>query len=191
MKNKKKQAIKQERINKIINLTQKYAEDWSAQHEELTLKIIEAFYDTELGDGIGFYEADARDDHSPDWQTWRNKDERIYWENMFALKFEKPYPQRFRPHSAFSFMDGLGRRFALPCYLLWELQGDDFSLDWYLSNPFYTENLPLNLQQQNVLYEFVQMMTERACHQDWKVEDWQQVHEHLSEKFEYFVIDKT
>lgn len=186
MKNKKKQKIRQERINKIIYLTQKYARDWSAQYEALALKIIEAFYDTQLGEGIGFYEADARDDYSPDWQTWRNQDERVFWENMFALKFEPTRPQRFHPLSAFTFMDGLGRRFALPCYLLWELQGDDFSLNWYLSNPFYTENLPLNPQQQMVLYEFVQIMTERAHHQDCQVEDWQNVHTHLSAQFEHF-----
>ena len=53
-------------------------------------------------------------------------------------------------------MDGAGRRFALPYYLLWALQDADSTahelLSYALAKDYYTRDLPLNPVQQRALY---------------------------------------
>lgn len=189
MKNKKKQAIRQKRIDSIMQIVRHHAQIWDTEREILAHKIIDAFYDTQLGNGIGFYEANAHDDYSPDWQMWRSKDERIYWEKILAMVNQNcPYPQQFHPMSAFTFMDNLGRHFALPCYLLWELQGRDYFTCYHLASAYSTNDLPLNKTQQIVLFEFVQFMSHlyQQNADDVNLAEWDKVHAHLSKQFMYF-----
>ena len=119
MKNKTKLALRQNRTAAIVQQVKTSVAQWSEERETLALQIIAAFFDTELGDGIGFYEANAIDDYMPYEERYaaRQQDERVLWErNLTALKrvsCGNGYAAAFSPSSALSFMDGAGRR--LPC----------------------------------------------------------------------------
>ena len=63
MKNKTKRALRQNRTTAIMQQAKTRAAQWDEERETLTLQITAAFFDTELGDGIGFYEANAIDDY--------------------------------------------------------------------------------------------------------------------------------
>ena len=112
--------------------------------------------------------ADCLDDYlnetDPEYRRFRAQDEREHWENvLFQGHLEDSLP-RFNPFSAISFMDGAGRRFALPYYLLWALQSPDHSaheiLSYALANDFHTNNLPLNPAQQRALYAAIAYLAE-------------------------------
>lgn len=65
MKNKTKRALRQNRTTAIVQQAKTGAAQWDEERETLALQITAAFFDTELGDGIGFYEANAIDDYMP------------------------------------------------------------------------------------------------------------------------------
>ncbi|WP_311420847.1 DUF6714 family protein, partial [Kingella denitrificans] len=147
------------------------AAQWDEERETLTLQITAAFFDTELGDGIGFYEANAIDDYMPYEERYaaRQQDERVLWERNLAapkrVSCGNGYTATFFPGSALSFMDGAGRRFALPCYMLWALQDNPMTSDALMSHlqdsGFY-EGLNLNAEEQAALYAFIRFMRQQA-----------------------------
>ncbi len=120
MKNKTKFTLRQNRIAAIVQQAKTGAAQWDEERGTLALQIIAAFFDTELGDGIGFYEADAIDDYMSGEERYAacQQDERVLWErNLTAPKrvfCGNGYAATFSPGSALSFMDGAGRRFACP-----------------------------------------------------------------------------
>ena len=161
MKNQTKLALHQSRTAAIVQQAKTGAAQWDEKRETLTLQITAAFFDTELGDGIGFYEADAIDDYMPYEERYaaRQQDERVLWERNLAaperVSCGNGYTATFSPGSALSFMDGTGRRFALPCYMLWALQDNPMTSDALMSHlqesGFY-EGLNLNAEEQAALY---------------------------------------
>lgn len=171
MKNKTKLALHQSRTAAIVQQAKTGAAQWDEERETLALQIIAAFFDTELGDGIGFYEADAIDDYMPYEERYaaRQQDERVLWERNLAapkrVSCGNGYTVTFSPSSALSFMDGAGRRFALPCYMLWALQDnpmDSDALMFHLQDSGFYEGLNLDAAQQAALYAFIRFMRQQA-----------------------------
>lgn len=171
MKNKTKLALRQNRTAAIVQQVKTGAAQWDEERETLALQITAAFFDTELGDGIGFYEANAIDDYMPYENRYaaRQHDERVFWERNLAVpkcvSCGNGYTAVFFPSSALSFMDGAGRRFALPCYMLWALQDNPMTSDALMSHlqdsGFY-EGLNLNAAEQAALYAFIRFMRQQA-----------------------------
>ena len=171
MRNKTKLALRQSRTAAILQQAKTGASQWGEEYEALALKIIAAFFDTELGDGIGFYEASAIDDYMPYEVRYaaRQQDECALWEcNLAAPKrvsCGNGYTATFSPSSALSFMDGTGRRFALPCYMLWALQDNPMTSDalmFHLQDSGFYEGLNLNAAEQAALYAFIRFMRQQA-----------------------------
>ena len=171
MKNKTKRALRQNRTTAIMQQAKTGAAQWDEERETLTLQITAAFFDTELGDGIGFYEANAIDDYMSGEERYaaRQHDERVLWERNLAapkhVSCGNGYTAVFFPNAALSFMDGAGRRFALPCYMLWALQDNPMTSDALMSHlqdsGFY-EGLNLNAAEQAALYAFIRFMRQQA-----------------------------
>lgn len=110
-----------ERLVPILDYLCQHAQTWDDAREAVAIRICHAFAETTLGNGIGILEADCIDDYlnetDPEYRRCRAQDEREHWENvLFQGHLENSLP-RFNPFSAISFMDGAGRRFALPYYL--------------------------------------------------------------------------
>ena len=135
-----------ERLVPILDYLCQHAQTWDDAREAVAIRICHAFAETTLGNGIGILEADCIDDYlnetDPEYRRCRAQDEREHWENvLFQGHLENSLP-RFNPFSAISFMDGVGRRFALPYYLLWALQNPDCSaheiLSYALANDFHS-----------------------------------------------------
>ena len=110
-----------ERLVPILDYLCQHAQTWDDARETVAIRICHAFAETTLGNGIGILEADCIDDYlnetDPEYRRCRAQDEREHWENvLFQGHLENSLP-RFNPFSAISFMDGAGRRFALPYYL--------------------------------------------------------------------------
>ena len=110
-----------ERLVPILDYLRQHAQTWDDAREAVAIRICHAFAETTLGNGIGILEADCIDDYlnetAPKYRRCRAQDEREHWENvLFQGHLENSLP-RFNPFSAISFMDGAGRRFALPYYL--------------------------------------------------------------------------
>lgn len=171
MKNKTKLAPRQSRAAAILQQAKTRAAQWGEEYEALALQIIAAFFDTELGDGIGFYEASAIDDYMPYEVRYaaRQQDERALWERNLAapkrVSCGNGYTATFSPSSALSFMDGTGRRFALPCYMLWALQDNPMTSDalmFHLQDSGFYEGLNLNAKEQAALYAFIRFMRQQA-----------------------------
>jgi len=62
-------------------------------------------------------------------------------------------------------MDGAGRRFALPCYILWALQDNPMTSDAltsHLQDSGFYEGLNLNAAEQAALYAFIRFMQRQA-----------------------------
>ena len=173
MKNTTKLTLRQNRTTAIMQQAKTGAAQWDEERETLTLQITAAFFDTELGDGIGFYEANAIDDYMPYEERYaaRQQDERVLWERNLAaappqrVSCGNGYAAAFSPSAALSFMDGAGRRFALPCYMLWALQDNPMTSDALMSHlqdsGFY-EGLNLNAEEQAALYAFIRFMRQQA-----------------------------
>lgn len=171
MKNKTKLALCQSRTAAIVQQAKTGAAQWDKERETLALQIIAAFFDTELGDGIGFYEANAIDDYMPYEERYaaRQQDERVLWERNLAapkrVSCGNGYTAVFSPSAALSFMDGAGRRFVLPCYMLWALQDnpmDSDALMSHLQDSGFYEGLNLNAEEQAALYAFIRFMRQQA-----------------------------
>lgn len=149
--------------------------------QQLVSAVIDAFAHTTLGNGIGFFEADCIDDylnpHDKTYQYWRQQDERIYWDNIFLLGTQPSHqwPVRFHPCSAICFMDKLGQRFALPCYLLWELENNIVDLQDIVNNDFYMNDLNLNPTQQSVVLAIIDFLHQEALISEYSdlAKDWQ------------------
>ena len=82
----------------------------------LEKEIYEAFEGVQLGDGIGYFEADAIDGYlgkdSAEYQAWKEKDERLDWKKLVPL-FEKD-----EGDMQVLFMDAKGLHYYLPVFLL-------------------------------------------------------------------------
>lgn len=82
----------------------------------LEKEIYEAFDGVQLGDGIGYFEADAIDGYlkkdSAEYQAWKEKDERLDWKKLVPL-FEKD-----EGDMQVLFMDAKGLHYYLPVFLL-------------------------------------------------------------------------
>lgn len=159
----------------IVQQVKTGAAQWDEERETLARQIIAAFFDTELGDGIGFYEANAIDDYMPyeDRYAARQQDERVFWERNLAAPERvfcgNGYTAAFSTSSALSFMDGAGRRFALPCYMLWALQDNPMTSDaliFHLQDGGFYEGLNLNVEEQAALYAFIRFMRQQAFARD-------------------------
>ena len=153
-------VMTEQRLAAILAYLRQHAPHWSREREAVAIQICHAFASTTLGNGIGILEADCIDDYldnsSPEYRQYRAQDEREHWENvLFQGDMVEKLPH-FNPSSAFTFMDGAGRRFALPYYLLWALQDADSTahelLSYALAKDYYTRDLPLNPVQQRALY---------------------------------------
>ena len=158
-----------ERLVPILDYLRQHAQTWDDAREAVAIRICHAFAETTLGNGIGILEADCIDDYlnetDPEYRRCRAQDEREHWENvLFQGHLENSLP-RFNPFSAISFMDGAGRRFALPCYMLWALQDNPMTSDALMSHlqdgGFY-EGLNLNAEEQAALYAFIRFMRQQA-----------------------------
>lgn len=88
------------------------------EYEAIKLKVFTAFADVTLGDGIGFWEANAIDDYllpiSEEYLTEKALDERFDFRKVFDFieKYES-YPSNIH-----CFMDAKGLHFYLPVFLL-------------------------------------------------------------------------
>ena len=171
MKNKTKRALRQSRTTAIMQQAKTSAAQWDEERETLAWQITAAFFDTELGDGIGFYEANAIDDYMPYEERYaaRQQDERALWERNLAapkrVSCGNGYTAVFAHSSALSFMDGAGRRFALPCYMLWALQDNPMTSDalmFHLQDSGFYEGLNLNAEERAALYAFIRFMRQQA-----------------------------
>ena len=86
--------------------------------EEVEAEIRAAFGSCTLGNGIGLWEADARDDDANPEELLlaRARDEREEWQRI-------PAEDLCRCHVALNFTDALGYRFLLPAFMLADLDG--------------------------------------------------------------------
>ena len=89
------------------------------KYEAIKQKVLAAFDGVTLGDGIGFWEADARDGYllptMEEYQNEKAKDERFDFRKVFDVV------EKFRDHSFYagtSFMDAKGLHFYMPILLL-------------------------------------------------------------------------
>ena len=180
-----------ERLAPILDYLRQHAQTWDDAREAVAIRICHAFAETTLGNGIGILEADCIDDYlnetAPEYRRCRAQDEREHWENvLFQGHLENSLP-RFNPFSAISFMDGAGRRFALPYYLLWALQNPDCSaheiLSYALANDFHTNNLPLNPAQQRALYAAIAHLAESEAedYYTYRSSPWDKALAHLTQ----------
>lgn len=91
----------------------------------LEQEIYRAFDGIQLGDGIGYFEADAIDGYlkkdSEEYKTWKEKDERQDWKKLVPL-FEK-----IEGDMQVIFMDAKGLHYYLPIFLLAGTSLDYFS----------------------------------------------------------------
>ena len=157
-----------DRLMKILGYLREYAQKRNATYEEIAEQVCHAFADTELKDGIGILEADCVDDwmntNNPERCRYRAEDERDYWENVLFQGHRIGEIPRFNPCSAITFMDSIGRHFALPYYLLWALQDPDGmvadTLAYALENSYYTDELLLSVAQQRALLNAVGFLVE-------------------------------
>ena len=156
------------RIIKILGYLREYAQQWNKTYEEIAEQVCHAFADTQLKNGIGILEADCVDDwmdtNNPERCRYRAEDERDYWENVLFQGHRVGEIPRFNPCSVITFMDSIGRHFALPYYLLWALQDPDGmiadTLAYALENSYYTDELLLNAAQQRALLNTVRFLVE-------------------------------
>lgn len=183
------------RIVKILAYLREYAQQWSKAYEEIAEQVCHAFADTELKDGIGILEADCVDDwmdtNNPERCRYRAEDERDYWENVLFQGHRVGEIPRFNPCSAITFMDSIGRHFALPYYLLWALQDPENvvaeALANALENNYYTDELQLNAEQQLALLNAVGFLVEITAntyddgYYSCINSPWQAAFEHLSQ----------
>lgn len=147
-------------------------------YEQVTLAIIEAFLDTRLGEGVGFFEADLIDfgeaPTTQKYQLLKNQDERIFWEKNLLLGNSGQRTNHFYPYCANCFMDEKGLIFALPCYLLWEVEG----IGKLPASSFdYFAKLPLNSKQKQAFLLAVEFLQNRAFehNDDGEYDDWEMV----------------
>ena len=161
-------AMTEQRLAAILAYLRQHAKNWRSEREAIAIQICHAFGSTTLGEGIGILEADCIDDYlnttTAEYRRYRAQDEREHWENvLFQGHLEDSLPH-FNPCFAFTFMDGAGRRFALPYYLLWALQNNGSTahelLSYALANDYYTRDLPLNPAQQRALYATIAHLAE-------------------------------
>jgi hypothetical protein len=86
--------------------------------EKIKQQIFKAFSDVKLGDGIGFYEANAIDDYftpnDAEYKIARERDEREDCRKVYAMLVST---ENFNP-SAHCFMDAKGLHFYMPVILL-------------------------------------------------------------------------
>lgn len=176
------------REQRILTWLATYSETpWTDAHSAMARQVIDAFADVRLEDGIGLFEADCVDDYlaadSDEYQRWRAQDERHHWEKVLFLMENrikgKSFAQiaRFHTFSGFTFMDGKGRRFALPYYLLWALQGSRFQdIAYSLASDYVTADLPLNAQQRQVMLDVAQFLHDEA--HESEADAWQKVLTH-------------
>ena len=184
-----------ERLVKILAYLRKYAQQWNKAYEEIAEQVCHAFADTELKDGIGILEADCVDDwmdtNNPERCRYRAEDERDYWENVLFQGHRVGEIPRFNPCSAITFMDSIGRHFALPYYLLWALQDPENvvaeAVANALENNYYTDELRLNAEQQLALLNTVGFLVEITAntyddgYYSCIDSPWQAAFEHLSQ----------
>ena len=83
------------------------------------IKILAAFRNVVLGDGIGLWQAQAIDDYeTKEFQLKaRARDEKTNW-------LEIPEDDLSKCHSSLSFLDAEGMRFLVPAFILAELSGN-------------------------------------------------------------------
>ena len=130
------------------------------KYEAIKQKVFTAFADVTLGDGIGFWEANAIDDYllptSEEYLKEKEKDERFDFRKVFEFveKFDD-YPSNIH-----CFMDAKGLYFHLPVMLL---LGDNHTKDsvlqyWVLKeNPEYVELMHLlTLEQKKCIIECIE-----------------------------------
>ena len=183
------------RLIKILGYLREYAQQWNKAYEEIAEQVCHAFADTKLKDGIGILEADCVDDwmdtNNPERCRYRAEDERNYWENVLFQGHRIGEIPRFNPCSSITFMDSIGRHFALPYYLLWALQDPDNmvanTLAYALENSYYTDELLLNAAQQRALLNTVRFLVEITAntyddgYSSYIDSPWQAAFEHLNQ----------
>jgi len=183
------------RLIKILGYLREYAQQWNKAYEEIAEQVCHAFADTQLKNGIGILEADCVDDwmdtNNPERCRYRAEDERDYWENVLFQGHRVGEIPRFNPCSAITFMDSIGRHFALPYYLLWALQDPDGmvadALAYALENSYYTDELLLNAAQQRALLNTVRFLVEITAntyddgYSSYIDSPWQAAFEHLNQ----------
>lgn len=184
-----------DRLMKILGYLREYAQQWNATYEEIAEQVCHAFADTKLKDGIGILEANCVDDwmdtNNPERCRYRAEDERDYWENVLFQGHRVGEIPRFNPCSVITFMDSIGRHFALPYYLLWALQDPDGiiadTLAYALENSYYTDELLLNAAQQRALLNTVRFLVEITAntydngYSSYIDSPWQAAFEHLNQ----------
>ena len=183
------------RLIKILGYLREYAQQWNKAYEEIAEQVCHAFADTQLKNGIGILEADCVDNwmdaNNPKRCCYRAEDERDYWENVLFQGHHVGEIPRFNPCSAITFMDSIGRHFALPYYLLWALQDPDGmvadTLAYALENNYYTDELLLNAAQQRALLNTVRFLVEITAntyddgYSSYIGNPWQAAFEHLNQ----------
>jgi hypothetical protein len=162
-------------------------------YEAIKQKVFTAFADVTLGEGIGFWEADAIDDHllptSEEYLIAKVQDERLDFRKVFdfVAKFES-YPSQIH-----CFMDAKGLHFHLPVILL---LGDNHTKDsvlqyWFFKEkPEYIELMNLlTLEQKKCIIECIEYDFECAIqlyenHKGYKCSKCNEIHNPVNYTYE-------
>lgn len=130
------------------------------KHDQLKEMIETAFHGVKLGDGIGLWEAQARDEYAPEkvQRSAREGDEKHEWTNI-------PADVLVRCESSLHFFDADGMRFHLPAFLIAEVDSpSDFSLVWWVTDSSEygrSQFASLNREQRNAVAAFLHWCLEQ------------------------------
>lgn len=106
----------QTRDQRLIDAFSNWVRNFSPRVDGVVAQIEDAFGDTQLGDGIGLFEAKGLDDYASDEELrrYRAKDEKHDWRRISYSDLEGCY-------SSPSFFNAQGFLFHLPAFLIAEL----------------------------------------------------------------------
>jgi len=106
----------QTRDQRLIDSFSKWVQNFAPRVDDVVAQIEEAFGDTQLGTGIGLFEANGLDDYASEEELlrFRATDEKLDWRRISYSDLE-------RCNSSPSFFDSLGFVFHLPAFLIAEL----------------------------------------------------------------------
>jgi hypothetical protein len=106
----------QTRDQRLINAFSSWVQNFAPRVDDVVTQIEDAFADTQLGDGIGLFEAKGLDDYACDEELrrYRATDEKLDWRRI-------SYSDLVRCYSSPSFFNAQGFLFHLPAFLIAEL----------------------------------------------------------------------
>ena len=161
--------------------------------QDIIKSIYKAFKDVCLEGGIGLYEANCLDDYmspaDPAYISWKQRDEKENWDKLLPLFLSEGISERVHT-SNWYFMDGKGKRFHLPCFMLLDIENklkDENPIVISLTyEPVDLSFLDvLNTLQKQIILNFLEYKTEEffKANNDFDYENYSKAKEVLENYF--------